>query len=178
MPGWDTGILRFDAAGEEEWGASLILQVLSSRGSEALVLVSDGPPGQVQAGSVCPSCVHPNNSDDTLMATRYLAYCVPSLLQTRSLCLPSCPPSLVRSSHTAFNVHRKHQARSHLTASAPAVPLPGCFPPPLCQVLALWCLPTRPSCLQPHVPWQQGHPLPPTPFPASLTSRTRCRLTC
>lgn len=44
--------------------------------------------------------------------------------QTFSLPVPSFSSS---SSHAGLSAHSTHRARSHLRASAPAVPLPGCF---------------------------------------------------
>lgn len=70
----------------------------------------------------------------TSRATMCWAYCaedpVLSLSQTGSLSgSPLELPSLVCSSHVSFNVQRTHQARFHLRAFAPAVPLPKCSPP-------------------------------------------------
>lgn len=112
----------------------------------------------------------------TSRATMCWAYCaedpVLSLSQTGSLSgSPLELPSLVCSSHVSFNVQRTHQARFHLRAFAPAVPLPKCSPPPvpqlppLLKVLALGCLSYH--CVQPHGPRQHS----PLPFPTSLLSR-------
>lgn len=64
MPGWDTGILRFEAAGREGWN------LIHSAGALPPILLQwgtgfDGPASQVLL-------THPNNDDDDNVDNYYV----------------------------------------------------------------------------------------------------------
>lgn len=120
MPGWDTGILRFEAAGREGW------DLIRSAGALPPALLQwgtgfDGLASQVLSPTQVTMLMV------MLIATMYVVESCATLYTNKvSIRIPlHAPPH----SFTSAGAHGKHQAGSLLRAAALAVPLPECFSP-------------------------------------------------